>query len=110
DVVDLKSLIASAGRNTPVIAKIEKPEAMDAIDEILAESGGLMVARGDLGVEMRPEAVPIVQRTLVERCRLASKPVIVATQMLESMVSSPRPTRAEVSDVSTAVFLGADAV
>ena len=93
DVTDLKTLIASAGRATPVIAKIEKPEAMDAIDEILAEADGLMVARGDLGVEMAPESVPIVQRDLVERGRLAGKPVIVATQMLESMVSNPRPTR-----------------
>jgi pyruvate kinase len=110
DVADLKQLIASTGRNTPVIAKIEKPEAMDCIDEILAESSGLMVARGDLGVEMPPEAVPIVQRELIEKARRASKPVIVATQMLESMMTNPRPTRAEVSDVSTAVFLGADAI
>jgi pyruvate kinase len=110
DVAQLKELIAAAGRTTPVIAKIEKPEAMDAIDEILAEANGLMVARGDLGVELPPESVPIVQRDLVERARRASKPVIVATQMLESMVNNPRPTRAEVSDVSTAVFGGADAV
>jgi pyruvate kinase len=110
DVSDLKQLISSAGKSVPVIAKIEKPEAMDCIDEILAEADGLMVARGDLGVEMPPESVPIVQRELVEKARLASKPVIVATQMLESMITNPRPTRAEVSDVSTAVFLGADAV
>jgi pyruvate kinase len=110
DVSDLKQVIASAGKSVPVIAKIEKPEAMDCIDEILDEADGLMVARGDLGVEMPPEAVPIVQRELIEKARLASKPVIVATQMLESMITNPRPTRAEVSDVSTAVFLGADAV
>jgi pyruvate kinase len=110
DVTDLKTLIAQAGAATPVIAKIEKPEAMDCMDEIIAEADGIMVARGDLGVEMPPETVPIVQRELVERCRLAFKPVIVATQMLESMITSPRPTRAEVSDVSTAVFEGADAV
>ena len=110
DVTDLKNLIAEAGASTPVIAKIEKPEAMDCIDEIIAEADGIMVARGDLGVEMPPETVPIVQRELVERCRLAFKPVIVATQMLEAMITSPRPTRAEVSDVSTAVFEGADAV
>ncbi len=110
DVADLKELIAARGCKTPVIAKIEKPEAMDAIDEILAEADGLMVARGDLGVEMAPESVPIVQRDLVERARRASKPVIVATQMLESMVHNPRPTRAEVSDVSNAVFSGSDAV
>jgi pyruvate kinase len=110
DVTDLKRLIEAAGKRTPVIAKIEKPEAMDCLDEILAEADGLMVARGDLGVEMPPETVPIVQRELVERARRACKPVIVATQMLESMISNPRPTRAEVSDVSTAVFSGADAV
>jgi pyruvate kinase len=110
DVRALKTFLAEIGSHTPVIAKIEKPEALDCIDEILAEADGLMVARGDLGVEMPPEKVPIVQRHLIERGRLASKPVIVATQMLESMVHSPNPTRAEVSDVSTAVFLGADAV
>ena len=110
DVTDLKELIAKAGAATPIIAKNEKPEAMDCMDEIIAEADGIMVALGDLGVEMPPETVPIVQRELVERCRLAFKPVIVATQMLESMIASPRPTRAEVSDVSTAVFEGADAV
>ena len=110
DVTDLKELVAAAGRTVPVIAKIEKPEAMDCIDEIMAEADGLMVARGDLGVEMAPESVPLVQRELVEKARLAAKPVIVATQMLESMINHPRPTRAEVSDVSTAVFGGADAV
>ncbi|HWG42872.1 MAG TPA: pyruvate kinase [Gemmataceae bacterium] len=110
DVIDLKELIASTGANTPVIAKIEKPEALDAIDEILEASDGLMVARGDLGVELAPEAVPIVQHDLVQRARLRNKPIIVATQMLESMIEHPRPTRAEVSDVSHAVFAGADAV
>ncbi len=110
DVVELKELIASAGANTPVIAKIEKPEALDAIDEILDAADGLMVARGDLGVELAPEAVPIVQQDLVRRARLKNKPIIVATQMLESMIEHPRPTRAEVSDVSHAVFAGADAV
>jgi pyruvate kinase len=110
DITDLKALIASAGAATPVIAKIEKPEALDAIDEILEVADGLMVARGDLGVELAPEAVPIVQHDLVERCRRKNKPIIVATQMLESMIEHPRPTRAEVSDVSHAVFAGADAV
>ena len=110
DVEDLKKLIAAAGRSTPVIAKIEKPEALDAIDEILDVADGLMVARGDLGVELAPEAVPIAQQELVIKARQKNKPVIVATQMLESMVEHPRPTRAEVSDVSHAVFSGADAV
>jgi pyruvate kinase len=110
DVADIKALIAAAGANTPVIAKIEKPEALDAIDEILDAADGLMVARGDLGVELAPEAVPIVQHDLIERARLRHKPIIVATQMLESMIEHPRPTRAEVSDVSHAVFAGADAV
>ncbi|MGH7171785.1 MAG: pyruvate kinase [Gemmataceae bacterium] len=110
DVADLKALIDAAGANTPVIAKIEKPEALDAIDEILDAADGLMVARGDLGVELAPEAVPIVQHDLIERARLGHKPIIVATQMLESMIEHPRPTRAEVSDVSHAVFAGADAV
>jgi pyruvate kinase len=110
DVDDLKALIAATGANTPVIAKIEKPEALDAIDEILDAADGLMVARGDLGVELAPEAVPIIQHDLVQRARRRNKPIIVATQMLESMIEHPRPTRAEVSDVSHAVFAGADAV
>lgn len=110
DVDDLKTLIRAAGASTPVIAKIEKPEALDGIDEILDAADGLMVARGDLGVELAPEAVPIVQHDLIERARRRNKPIIVATQMLESMIEHPRPTRAEVSDVSHAVFAGADAV
>jgi pyruvate kinase len=110
DVEDLRTLVHSLGQHTPIIAKIEKPEALDALDEILEASDGVMVARGDLGVELPPESVPIVQRELVMRARLKAKPVIVATQMLESMIHSSRPTRAEVSDVSHAVFSGADAV
>jgi pyruvate kinase len=110
DVEDLKNLIRAQGCKTPVIAKIEKPEAVDALDEILEAADGIMVARGDLGVELPPETVPIIQRELVEKSRRKMKPVIVATQMLESMVEHPRPTRAEVSDVSHAVFSGADAL
>jgi pyruvate kinase len=110
DVVLLKEFIASAGARTPVIAKIEKPEALAEIDAILAAAEGIMVARGDLGVELPPEVVPIAQQELVARARAANRPVIVATQMLESMIEHPRPTRAEVSDVSHAVFAGADAV
>lgn len=110
DVEDLKRLIAGQQQDTPVIAKIEKPEALTAIEDILDAADGIMVARGDLGVELNPEVVPIAQQDLVTRARRKSKPVIVATQMLESMIEHARPTRAEVSDVSTAVFSGADAV
>ena len=109
DLDELNSLIAM-GRATHVIAKIETPEAVEAIDEILDVCDGIMVARGDLGVELPPEVVPIIQRELVARARSKNKPAIVATQMLESMIQSPQPTRAEVSDVSTAVFEGADAI
>jgi pyruvate kinase len=110
DIADLRALIQAQGQTTPIIAKIEKPEALDAIDEILELSDGIMVARGDLGVELAAEKVPIVQQQIVAWARKKCRPVIVATQMLESMVQNPRPTRAEVSDVSTAVFSGADAV
>lgn len=110
DIEDLRAVIKEAGKPTPVIAKIEKPEALDAIDEILDTADGLMVARGDLGVELAPESVPIVQQDLVTRARDKNKPVIIATQMLESMIDHPRPTRAEVSDISHAVLSGADAV
>jgi pyruvate kinase len=110
DVEELKSLLHDWGRPVPIVAKIEKPEALDVIEQILDAADGIMVARGDLGVELPPEAVPVVQHRLVSRARAHNKPVIIATQMLESMTRNPRPTRAEVSDVSTAVFSGADAV
>lgn len=110
DIADLRKEIQAAGQSTPIIAKIEKPEAVDALAGILEAADGVMVARGDLGVEMPLESVPIIQADLVEQARHAAKPVIVATQMLESMVTQPRPTRAEASDVSTAVMSGADAV
>ena len=93
-----------------ILSKIEKPAAVTAFDEILAVSDGIMVARGDLGVELPVQNVPPIQKRLVRKCRAAAKPVIVATQMLESMIDSPMPTRAEVSDVATALYEGADAV
>ena len=110
DIRALKRLIKSAGRNTPVLAKIEKPEALDRLEAILAESDGVMVARGDLGVEMSPESVPPAQKRIIALANRMRLPVIVATQMLESMIVSPRPTRAEASDVANAVLDGADAV
>ncbi len=110
DFDELKALIATGGHRAHLIAKIERPEALVTIEDILDASDGIMIARGDLGVELPPQVVPIVQRRLIALARAKRKPVIVATQMLESMVHNPRPTRAEVSDVSTAVFGGADAV
>jgi pyruvate kinase len=110
DVVLAKSLIRRAGKDTPVIAKLEKPEAIDNIDGILRVADGVMVARGDLGVEMNPERVPVVQKMIINRARQARRPVITATQMLESMTENPRPTRAEASDVANAIFDGSDAV
>src|SRR5207302_3076364 len=110
DFDELKRLIDQGDYTPHIIAKIEKPEALEAIDEILEACDGIMVARGDLGVELPQEIVPIAQRQLVAKARALGKPSIVATQMLESMVYNPRPTRAEVSDISTAVFDGADAI
>ncbi len=92
------------------MAKLEKPAAIEQLDEIVAASDAVMVARGDLGVEMPAEQVPAIQKRIVRACRRLGKPVIVATQMLESMISSPVPTRAEASDVATAIYDGADAV
>jgi pyruvate kinase len=110
DVTELRSLLAAAGRDVPIICKIEKPEALENIDAILEASDAIMIARGDLGVELPPQQVPNVQEELVDLARAQSKPVIVATQMLESMIENPRPTRAEVTDVANAVRSGADAV
>ncbi len=110
DVIFIKNLIELNEWKPRVIAKIEKPEAIVNIDRIIAVSDGIMVARGDLGVEMPMEEVPVLQKMIVKKCIEASKPVIIATQMMESMITSPVPTRAEVNDVANAVMDGADAV
>jgi pyruvate kinase len=110
DVTRVHEIMAEEGRKIPVIAKIEKPQAVDHLEAIIDAFDAIMVARGDLGVELPLEAVPIVQKRAVELSRRMAKPVIVATQMLESMISSPVPTRAETSDVANAVLDGADAV
>lgn len=110
DVVDLKARIKKAGKSTKVIAKIEKPEALAHIDEIIAAADALMVARGDLGVEIAMQRVPMVQKSIVSQCNQAGKPVIIATQMMESMIENPSPTRAETNDIANAVIDGADAL
>jgi pyruvate kinase len=110
DVLRLKERIAKRGLETPVIAKIEKPEALEQLGGILKAADGIMVARGDLGVELSPEQVPLVQKELITRANQAQLLVITATQMLESMCASPQPTRAEASDVANAIFDGTDAV
>ena len=110
DVVRARRAIAARGGSAPVIAKLEKPQAIDNLDSILEVSNGVMVARGDLGVEVAPEKVPLIQKEVIRRALDFRKPVITATQMLESMTESPRPTRAEASDVANAIFDGTDAV
>ena len=110
DVLEIKELIAKAGKRVPVIVKIEKHEAIEQMDAILSLSDGVMVARGDLGVELPPEEVPILQKRLINTSNRLGIPVITATQMLDSMVNNPRPTRAEVSDIANAILDGTDAV
>ncbi|MDP2098189.1 MAG: pyruvate kinase [Methylobacter sp.] len=110
DITDLRQLIVSNGYDTHIIAKIEKPEALTNGQDIIKAADAIMIARGDLGVELNPEDVPIAQRQLIKTARVLNKPVIVATQMLESMIESSRPTRAEVADISNAVYSSTDAV
>lgn len=110
DVADVHRVMDEVGIRLPVLAKIEKPQAVENLEEIVAAFDGIMVARGDLGVELPIEQVPVVQKHAIETCRKAGKPVIVATQMMDSMVSARRPTRAEASDVANAVIDGADAL
>ncbi|HEX9188593.1 MAG TPA: pyruvate kinase, partial [Vicinamibacteria bacterium] len=110
DVLEAKSLVKAMGEATPVIAKIEKPQAVENLEAILAASDGVMVARGDLGVEIGTEDVPIVQKRIIAAANAAGRVVITATQMLESMIENPRPTRAEASDVANAILDGTDAV
>ncbi|MBL0741338.1 pyruvate kinase [Chryseolinea lacunae] len=110
DIHSMRAIMDKAKSQARIVAKIEKPEALSNIDEIIAATDGVMVARGDLGVEIWMEEVPMVQKMLVEKCNRAGKPVIVATQMMESMIENPRPTRAETNDVANAVMDGADAL
>jgi pyruvate kinase len=110
DIRAAKSLMRGFGKSVPIIAKLEKPQAIERLEEILEIANGVMIARGDLGVELPPERVPIIQKLVIQRADVWRKPVITATQMLESMTENPRPTRAEASDVANAIFDGTDVV
>ena len=110
DITELRDILNQAGSKAQIIAKIETPEALEQIDKIVAEADGIMVARGDLAIEIPAEEVPIVQKLLIHKCNSVGKPVITATQMLESMVKNPIPTRAEVSDIANAIIDGTDAI
>ncbi|MCC7429559.1 pyruvate kinase [bacterium] len=110
DILAVKKIITQAGKRTPVIAKIERLEAVEQIDEIIRVSDGILIARGDLGVELPTEQVPVIQKNIIKKCNALGVPVITATQMLESMMVNPRPTRAEASDVANAIIDGSDCV
>jgi pyruvate kinase len=110
DVLEVRAIIEQLGGTQPVIAKLERPEALDDLEGIIAASDAIMVARGDLGVEIGPERVPAIQKEIIDLANRLGRPVITATEMLESMIRSPRPTRAEASDVANAIFDGSDAV
>ncbi|HBP45363.1 MAG TPA: pyruvate kinase, partial [Flavobacteriales bacterium] len=110
DIVELRERIQAAGKHTRIVAKIEKPEALEDLVDILEETDAVMIARGDLGVEIPKQEVPLVQKDIIQRCMKMGKPVIVATQLMESMIEASVPTRAEVNDVANAVLDGADAV
>jgi len=110
DIYEVRSAMQRYGRIVPIVAKLEKPQAIDNLEKILEATDGVMVARGDLGVEVAPERVPIIQKHVIRRAAEFRRPVITATQMLESMIENPRPTRAEASDVANAIFDGSDAV
>jgi pyruvate kinase len=110
DILDLRKLVDAHPNNARIVAKIEKPEALEEIDEIIEAADAIMVARGDLGVEVDFHRVPVIQKSIIKKCHFRSKPVIVATQMMESMIQNPTPTRAEANDVANAVLDGADSV
>lgn len=110
DIHMAKELMREYGQSVPIVAKLEKPQAIERLEEILEIANGVMVARGDLGVELPPEQVPVIQKKVIQRAAIWRRPVITATQMLESMTQNPRPTRAEASDVANAIFDGTDAV
>ena len=110
DVLDIREILNAYGSDIKIIAKIENQEGVDNIDEILEVADGIMVARGDLGIEVPQERIPGIQRILIKKCILAKKPVIVATQMLHTMINNPRPTRAEVTDIANAIYYRTDAL